>query len=150
MLAVCGLWSTAAAQFATCDDEYECIYQSTVPQTMITFSYDLRPLCETGTTYEVGDGAGHNYSFNICGTSSYECVPSWTNVYETGVAVQYWGEAPPCNASTPNCTDYLGNNVCCTANCQVLGVGIPNWQLKNPNNPEYGGLLITHIGVPPA
>lgn len=140
---------TASAQFATCDDEYECIYESSTVDG-ITFSFDLRPLCEQGTTYTAQDDSGHSYSFNICGTSSFECVPGWTNVYETGVAVQYWGSAPPCNATTPNCTDFRGDNVCCTQNCQVLGVGIPNWQLKNPSNPEFGGLTITHIGVPPA
>jgi len=140
---------TAMAQFATCDEEYECTYQaSTVDD--ITFSFDLRPLCEQGNTYLVNDSTGHNYSFNICGTSSFECVPSWTNVYQTGVAVQYWGDVPPCNANTTNCTDYRGENVCCTQDCQVLGVGIPNWSLKDPKNPETGGLLITHIGVPPS
>jgi hypothetical protein len=138
----------ALSQFATCDDEYECVYEAATSDGF-TFKFDLKPLCELGTTYSVADTSGHNYSFNICGTSSFECVPSWTNVYETGVAVQYWGDPPACNATTPNCTDYRGNNVCCTQNCQVLGVGIPNWQLKVPADPEYGGLLVTHVGVPP-
>ena len=148
LCAAASLPRARAGDFATCDEEYECIYQASIPPG-ITFSFDLRPLCELGTTYTTTVGF-HTYSFNICGTSSFECVPQWTNVYQTGVAVQYWGSVPPCNATTPNCTDYLGNNVCCTQNCQVLGTGFPNWQLKDPQNPESGGVRLTHVGVPPA
>ena len=139
---------TALAQPGQCDDEYECIYDA-VTRDGITFVFDLRPLCKSGG-YAVNDTSGHTYSFNICGNSAFQCEPTWNDVYGTGVAVQYWGEPPACNHSAPACTDYFGNPICCTQDCQVLGVGPPLWQLKQPQNPEFGGLLITHRGVPPA
>ena len=40
--------------------------------------------------------------------------------------------------------------MCCTAPCEVLGVGIPLWTPIDSNNLLTGGLRITHMGVPPA
>ena len=132
-----------------CDDEYECVYQSTTTNN-ITFTFDLRPLCATGSAYSVNDSGGHTYNFNICGYAAFECEPTWSSVYRTGVAVQFWGSPPPCNHSAPQCTDYYGQPVCCTSDCEVLGVGPPVFQLKQPNNPQTGGILVTHRGAPPA
>ncbi len=112
--------------------------------------FDLRPLCAGGSAYSVNDSQGHFYNFNICGYAAFECEPTWNDVYKTGVAVQYFGDVPPCNTSAPGCADWEGNPVCCTQDCQVLGVGPPVWQLKQPANPETGGVLVTHRGVPPA
>ena len=131
-----------------CDDEYECVYQSTTTNN-ITFTFDLRPLCATGSAYSVNDSGGHTYNFNICGYAAFECEPTWNTVYRTGVAVQFWGSPPPCNHSAPECTDYHGQPVCCTSDCEVLGVGPPVFQMKQPYN-ESGGILVTHRGAPPA
>jgi hypothetical protein len=139
------------AQPGTCDPEYECVYQASTTDG-ITFTFDLRPLCKAGG-YAVNDSSGHTYSFNVCGTAKFECEPRWADIYAYGVAVQYWGAPPPCNLTdntTQSCTNYKGQKICCTEDCQVLGVGPPQWQLVNTNNPETGGLLVTHRGVPPA
>jgi hypothetical protein len=151
VLALCAA-AVVRAQPGVCDDEYECVFQDKISNqwTNITFSFDLRPLCYAGASYFVADNGGHNYSFSICGTSTYQCLPPWPDVYTTGVAVQYFGDVPVCNTSAPACRDYFGNPACCTADCQVLGVGPPLWQLQNPSNPETGGILVTHRGVPPS
>ena len=63
---------------------------------------------------------------------------------------QWWGSTPPCNANSTKCLDpSTGIDMCCTANCEVLGIGIPVWSLLVPENPLFGGLSITHRGVPP-
>jgi hypothetical protein len=83
------------AQPGLCDDEYECMWQAQTP-TGITFDFDLKPLCTVGG-YSVNDTTGHMFSFNICGNAKYECHPTWNPMKTTGVAVQVWGSAPPCN-----------------------------------------------------
>lgn len=79
--ALCAGIAVAQMPVSTCDDEYECIYQASTVDN-ITFSFDLRPLCETGQTYTATDSTGHTYSFNICGTSSFQCIPQWQNIYQ--------------------------------------------------------------------
>ncbi len=54
------------------------------------------------------------------------------------------------------CTEVgTGAPVCCTADCEVLGVGYPKWALMDPNDPLLGGLVVTHTSewcahAPPA
>ena len=86
-----------------------------------------------GTLY-ANDTNLHNYAFTLCGTSNFTCLPTWVSPYVTGTAVQYWGDPPPCNTSAPECTDGEGNAVCCTQNCHVLGVGLPQWQVSSDGN----------------
>ena len=38
---------------------------------------------------------------------------------------------------------------CCTAPCEVLGVGMPLWAPIDPNDLLFGGIKITHMGAPP-
>lgn len=132
-----------------CLDEYLCVFEAQ-SASGVTFGFDLRPLCATGASYSANDSSEHSYSFNICGYSNFQCTPSWNDVYKAGVAVQYWGDTPACNTSAPECTDVNGDPVCCTQDCQVLGVGIPVFQLQEPSNPETGGILVGHTGAQPA
>lgn len=111
--------------------------------------FDLRPLCATGASYSANDSTQHSYSLNICGYSDFQCTPGWSGD-KAGVAVQYWGDPPACNTTAPECTDVDGNPVCCSQNCQVLGMGAPAFQLQDLNNPETGGILVTHMGVQPS
>ena len=85
---------------------------------------------------------------NICGTSNASCLPSgWVDTYQYGVAVQFWGTTPSC--ATPQCVDKASNTpVCCTANCQVLGVGAPAFQLVDALN-QSSGVVMTFQQVPP-
>ena len=80
-----------------------------------------------------------------------QCAPAdWRPTKKTGVAVQYWGDAPACNHTAPPCKDYLGRPACCSSQCEVLGVGLPQWQLREPQNPQYGGISVTFRGVAPS
>ena len=67
--------------------------------------------------------------------------------YEFGVTVQMWGATPPCG-NPPGCKDKQGKPACCTADCQVLGVGAPEWSLIDPSNPETGGVRAHFTGIP--
>jgi hypothetical protein len=92
------------------------------------------PLCRTTSQpdYTFDDGAGHTYYANICGVSKHRCLPpDWLATYEIGVAVQFFGDTPPCNYLDPatlTCVEKVGQTpTCCTADCQVLGVGEPTY-----------------------
>lgn len=94
------------------------------------------------------------YYFNICGTSPQRCLPQgYTSRYLYGSAVQMWGSTPTCDVTNPalSCFDVVDNmTMCCTENCEVLGVGTPLWSLIDETNPALGGVMMTHQGVPPA
>jgi hypothetical protein len=114
-----------------------------------------RPACRDygQSDYVFDDGQGHDYYANICGNSQHNCLPpSWLATYEEGVAVQFFGDTPPCdrtNKSTLTCTDkYTNRATCCTADCQVLGVGSPTWALLDPTS-FTSGVTATFIGAPP-
>ena len=47
------------------------------------------------------DNVGHNYTFNICGTSSKRCLPTWKDVYQFGVAVQVTAVPTPSLSRCP-------------------------------------------------
>jgi hypothetical protein len=50
-----------------------------------------------------------------------------------------------------NCTQVQTNfspNDCCTALCEVLAVGTPQWSLLDPGNPRSGGLLVDFAPLP--
>ena len=100
------------------------------------------PLCRTSSQpdYTFDDGAGHTYFANICGVSKHRCLPAeWLATFEIGVAVQFFGDTPPCNylnASTLQCTEKVGQTpTCCSADCQVLGVGEPTYVHAPPTKP---------------
>ena len=71
---------------------------------------------------------------------------SWQNTYEFGVAVQFWGATPPCG-NPPACQDAQKTPKCCTADCQVLGTGAPQWSLLDPTNPGTGGVKAKFLGA---
>jgi len=65
--------------------------------------------------------------------------------------VQTWGPTPRCNHTAPACADLHTNEpACCTANCQVLGTGVPQYNLTDPSNPQTGGVQVTFEGATPA
>jgi hypothetical protein len=99
--------------------------------------------------YSFVDGLGHEYNANICGYSSQMCLPSgWSNTAVLGSAVQFWGDIPACNDTAPACFNPVtGEAVCCTADCQVLGVGAPVFSLLDPSNPN-AGLNVSFTPVP--
>ncbi len=84
-----------SAQSDTCFDYYLCKWEVQTT-TGVTLGFDLSPLCNGGD-YTVNDTFGHTFSFNICGHTRQECHPTWTPIKTTGVAIQSWGSAPPCN-----------------------------------------------------
>lgn len=141
-----------------CVPDYQCQWttytavNSGTPQaSWQPWSFDLSTLCSASGGYNTTDSQGHTYQFNICGDSSFNCIPSWAEPWSraSGVAVQVIGTTPTCNTSAPACTDPAGNPVCCSAPCEVLGYGGPFWQLQDPTNPMSGGLIIQHYGVLP-
>ncbi len=162
---------------ASCDPDYECQY-TYVDANLKLWEYDFSTLCAAGD-YNITDQYNHTYFFNICGMSRFRCIPTWRETYTVGVAVQVgvclhpgglrraavnvtalfdgvcvrlqtWGDPPTCNQSAKACQDPTTKQpICCTANCEVLGVGIPLFKPIDPNNPFYGGVSITHSGVPP-
>ena len=76
-----------------------------------------------------------------------DSVVGWSPTYEFGVAVQTWGDTPPC--TPPTCRDRKsGKAACCTADCQVLGTGAPSWSLLDAANPSTGGVQATYMGAP--
>ena len=121
------------------------------------------PLCqdEDSADYQFDDGLGHTYFANICGNSKQRCLPpGWLPTFEMGVAVQFFGDTPPCNyldPSTLNCIEKVGQMpACCTSDCQVLGVGNPTFSPMpglgpGPNGPQTAppGVIITYDGSPP-
>ncbi len=55
------------------------------------------------------------------------------------------------NQSAPACIDgSTGQPVCCTANCEVLGTGVPQWSLQDESNVVFGGLVLDHASVLPS
>lgn len=156
-LAILGVVAGAAAVNAAeqhCDDAYECHYFYETTKDL--WYWDFRPLC-SATEYQYNDKnavLNDTFHFNICGNAQQHCDPKdWDNPYNYGVAVQMWGETPSC--STPadrTCTDSTdpGEKVCCTAECELLGSGFPVFNIVDENNPETGGINITHTGVPPS
>lgn len=87
------------------------------------------------------------YVFQLCGNlqDPWSCVPQkgFNVQYSRGVAIQYDGPDPSPNQM---CTNNLGFSVPCTRDCQVLGVGAPQWAVYDPSNPARG-LNATFIGV---
>jgi hypothetical protein len=137
------LLGVASAQGGQCDVDYECNFAYS--DYGITYKYDFDGLCHD-TDYEVTHpGTGQTFKFNICGTASFECLPRWSNVYQYGVAVQYFGDAPDANCTDP----HTGAEKPCTPDCQVLGVGQPLIDILNPDLPD-SGVIIKHVGVPPS
>lgn len=56
--------------------------------------------------------------------------------------------------TTPGTTSYCycldpydSTNRTCTADCEVLGVGLPEWSLLDPANPATGGVSLTYTGL---
>ncbi len=76
------------------------------------------------------------------------CLPQgWTNAYVLGSTVKSWGDVPACNDTAPACFNPVtGEAVCCTTDCQVLGVGAPVFSLLDPLNPK-AGLNASFTGV---
>lgn len=109
-------------------------------------------LCLEEDEYVLDDGFGHTYFANICGNAVHNCEPeNWVATYEYGTAVMEWGATPVCNATTATCVDKVtGDKVCCTADCQVLGVmdSAPAFSLIKDNNPN-GGIKMAMAPVAP-
>ena len=61
--------------------------------------------------------------------------------------MQTWGAVPTCNKADPACQTGTGAASCCTADCQVLGTGQPQWFLLDPSNPKTGGVKAKFIGA---
>jgi hypothetical protein len=54
----------------------------------------------------------------------------------------------PGTTSYCDCLDpYDSTNRTCTADCEVLGVGLPEWSLLDPANPATGGVSLTYTGL---
>jgi len=41
----------------------------------------------------------------------------------------------------------LNRSLCCTEDCEVLGVGLPEWSLIDETRPADGGVVLRHTGV---
>lgn len=130
---------------ADCYPKYTC--QKTFDVLGFTYQFDLSQTCNEHEDYSYTDSANRTYNINICGTAVQNCLPStYATLYEYGAVVQTWGERPDCPPS--NCTDpFTGEQTCCTADCEVLGVGAPYIELLDPDNPVTGGLVMTHHAV---
>jgi hypothetical protein len=61
---------------------------------------------------------------------------------------QVWGATPACNQTAPACRDSVtGKPVCCTADCEVLSTGFPQWSLLDTHNALYGGLMLKGVTI---
>mmetsp|Transcript_65735 Transcript_65735/g.133524 ORF Transcript_65735/g.133524 Transcript_65735/m.133524 type:complete len:255 (+) Transcript_65735:83-847(+) len=143
---MCASVATVQAANPQCDPSYECKFVYTAPDGSKSHTFDFTSLC-SATDYVLTDVKGHNYYAQICGTAKQNCLPAtWQNTYEYGVAVQTWGQTPPCG-NPPACKSKQGQAACCTADCQVLGQGPPQWSLVDPSNPSTGGVQAHHQGA---
>jgi hypothetical protein len=106
--------------------------------------YDLKPLCNKMGYIWTDNANNRTYEWNVCGSSSRECIPTYPVEYQRGVAIQFFGDP-----AVPGqmCTSKAGAQVQCTRNCEVLAIGVPFITLIDPTNP-FGGLNVTHRGVP--
>mmetsp|Transcript_22921 Transcript_22921/g.54306 ORF Transcript_22921/g.54306 Transcript_22921/m.54306 type:complete len:370 (+) Transcript_22921:114-1223(+) len=116
------------------------------------YDFDFHALClndEEAGDYTINDNQGHTYNVNICGNAQQNCLPqTYTEIYEFGVAVQSWGTKPNCTEHDM-CTDPVTQQpVCCTKDCEVLGVNAPYFSLIDPENPATGGVRMTHSSTP--
>ena len=89
------------------------------------------------------DDNGHDFAFNVCGNAASSCLPKgWDNTYQTGVAIELWGNAPVCDPNDPTtmtCVDKRTHYPrCCTRDCQVLGVGVPSFRLTDATDADGG------------
>lgn len=111
--------------------------------------WDFTPLCNPDhwSTKEKNPALNDTIHFNFCGYADTLCSPTWDPDFKAGAAIQIWGKSPD-NPGTANCKDLNGQPIQCTADCQVLGRGLPNYFVVDPNNPQYGGINITHDPVP--
>ena len=149
-LAVAAVLAVVAAASASsnpnCDPTYECQYKYTTPDLSASYTFDFSSLCAS-TDFMLTDQAEHTYYANVCGTAAHNCLPAtWSNTYEFGVAVQFWGATPACG-NPPACKDKQNTAKCCTADCQVLGTGAPMWSLLDPTNPTTGGVKARFLGA---
>jgi hypothetical protein len=86
----------------------------------------------------------------VCGYANRGCVPpAWTEKYQFGTVVQFYGAMPTeCNF-TSGVGTCLNNTVCCTQPCEVIGTGVPLWSIADPTNPATGGVQLRYTGVVP-
>jgi hypothetical protein len=126
---------------ASCDTEKLC--DVTFHNNGGSYSFDFHNACKKDGDYSISDGVGHTYTAQICGTSAFSCLPAgYLNTYQYGVAVQSWGSVPP--QTSKNCVDKATNQPAyCSADCQVLGVGNPEYSLIDPSNPSTGGVRVS-------
>lgn len=101
------------------------------------FSHYANPI-----DYRFVDNEGHTFYFAVCGNTNNVCNPE-SYVVSTPVApvLQTWGSPPPCNPEQPGCTNpWTGGPACCTASCEPLGAGPPQWSLLASDNAKTGGI----------
>src|SRR5690348_11518316 len=91
---------------ANCLPAYEC--QFSIANGLNSYLFDFSTLCRAAgysvrqwegawcahrpssftAVLQTSDDSGHQYDFNICGTSPSKCLPTWRNSYQFGAAVQ--------------------------------------------------------------
>lgn len=126
----------------TCFPSSSCEYGAT-DKAGHYYQYSLGGLC-TAEGYKASNPTHQNYVLNICGIAPSPCLPAtWTTKYEYGVAVQSWGATPNATCKTPS-----GNPARCTADCNVLGVGAPDFSLIDASDASKGVQLRYSAGTP--
>ncbi|KAA0152710.1 hypothetical protein FNF27_06443 [Cafeteria roenbergensis] len=110
-----------------CDARYECKYHFQTDTDL--WFFDFSNLCQPNGYYSaLQDGRpGTNFTFNICGKSSQVCPQFNNNPFlpTQGVAIQNYGST-----------------------CVLAAEGAPFYQVRDPKNPETGGINITHDAAP--
>lgn len=130
-----------------CDPAYECEFRYVDSNNKIWY-WDLRPLCSQADYFVNDTQHKQLYYFNICGQTQHECIPEWKTPFQSGNAMQFFGNPPDCKVQKCNNT-LTGEMGCCTSPCQTLGNGAPVYKPSDYNNPKSGGLQIKHFSIPP-
>jgi hypothetical protein len=134
-----------------CFPDYECQFTYPDPSGHTFWSFDFSSLCNAMQDYAAVDAQNHTYYFNICGMSRFRCLPNGYKPLQFGVVMQTWGSPPVCNTTNPACVDPIsGARMCCTADCEALGVGRPIYEPIDATNLKSGGIAVTQQGVYPS
>jgi hypothetical protein len=107
----------------------------------VLWNFDLTPIA--GLTLNVSGSAG-NFSVSPCGVAAGACVPALAYAaWPYAPAVQWLDAPPPCDGpDAPVCVNAATNEtVCCSGNCEPLGMGVPQWQLLAAQDAVAGLVL---------
>jgi hypothetical protein len=120
-------------------DDYLCNF--TLPDAVGSlWNFDLRFVANQQITVV---GGNRTFVVSPCGVPLIKCAPAGGYVgWPYAPAMQIIDSPPPCNMTLPECVNPVtGLPICCTGNCELMGLGVPQWQLVAPQDAGAGLVL---------